>query len=182
MQELNITTKTQGLPMEVVCNILTIALQEKDADLQRMQAKIDALESRLENNCIYEITVEGYKLDCHKRCGESVDVPDPDIDILLRFVPDEVIQATIAYVVGDVGEMFDNSIQEGGIHSMTWDDETDTTVELSLNGIHEIVTFQLEKVLAEAIEYEEEWVKVAIAKSEAFQEERLNRLLAEIKT
>jgi hypothetical protein len=149
MQQLNITTKTQGLPYELVCNILSIALQDKDADMQRMQAKIDALESRLNNNCVGEVTVASVREDFHDRNGEYLE--ETGELVWLRDVPDYVIDGVVKRVVSNVQELWENDIEK-----MVWDHQTDLYTHRE--SIYDVIYQELQVA---AQDVEKVWVQEA---------------------
>jgi hypothetical protein len=101
MQELNITTMTKGLPMEIVCHILTLALQEKDAEIKKRDEKIAELQNRLENNVIAEIDVETVR----EEFGGGGFVSQQEHCLFVEGATDEVIQAAIKEVLQD-GDRF----------------------------------------------------------------------------
>jgi len=150
MQELNITTKTQGLPMEVVCNILTIALQDKDTDMQRMQAKIDALESRLKNNSIGEVSVEDVRQDFDDRGGDYLEGSGELV--WLCDVPDDVIDGVVKRVVMNVKHLWEEDVEK-----LEWDDEFGL-LYCTRESMYDVIYHELERAAQDG---EKAWVQDA---------------------
>ncbi len=137
MKELKTTDQTRGLPMDVVCSILTMEMQVKDA-------RIKELESRLENNVIAEITVSGIRQDFYDDNKEELKIR-PDIYIRIDDIPDALIQQAISYVV----EVARDTYYEGETW-VSWDD--DLELELHHTSIYEVISCELTKGVQRAVD------------------------------